>query len=306
MYKGLCVINMKGGVGKTTVAVNLGWEASRRGLKTLVVDLDPQFNASVYLMGEEAYEQDVMRKRGLTIFDIFEQFSSRRDPQRPAPTAKNVIRQVSRHQHGGRLDVIPSQLEFSETLKEPGNKAHLLSAFLSQHASDYDLVVVDPPPTDSMATVAAYLATNYVLIPVRPEFLSSVGFPLLGRSVESFNQQYPGHSLEIVGMFLSNVNTGLPEYAKTEADTQEFARSQNWRFLNREIRFSQSYTRGSREGKPIYGTDYARQTVKEEFAELSGEVFRLMGIEGSSRARRSRTTVNIHPRPRGVNIHPPR
>ena len=302
MYKGLCVINMKGGVGKTTVAVNLGWEAAERGLKTLVVDLDPQFNASVYLMGEEAYEQDVMRERGLTVFDIFEQHTPMRDPQRPLPTANNVVRRVSPSLHGeqldatqsqmeldefwenpserGRLDVIPSQLEFAETLKNPANKAHLLATFLSQHASDYDLVVVDPPPTDSMATAAAYLATNYVLIPVRPEFLSSVGFPLLGRSVESFKGQYPSHSLEIVGMFLSNVNTSLPEYAKTEDDTQEFARSQGWRFLNREIRFSQSYTRGSREGKPIYGTEYARQTVKEEFAELSGEVFRLMGIGG--------------------------
>ena len=300
MYKGLCVINMKGGVGKTTVAVNLGWEAAHRGLKTLVVDLDPQFNASVYLMGEEAYEQDVMQERGLTVFDIFEQHTPMRDPQRPLPTAENVIRRVSRHQDGGRLDVIPSQLEFAETLKNPANKAHLLATFLSQHASDYDLVVVDPPPTDSMATAAAYLATNYVLIPVRPEFLSSVGFPLLGKSVESFKGQYPSHSLEIVGMFLSNVNTGLPEYAKTEADTQEFAMSHGWRFLNREIRFSQSYTRGSREGKPIYGTEYARQAVKEEFAELSGEVFRLMGIGGSPRRRR-RTGINIHPR-RTINI----
>ena len=56
VYKGLCVLNMKGGVGKTTVAVNLGWAAAAAGLKCLVVDLDPQFNASVYLMGTGAYE----------------------------------------------------------------------------------------------------------------------------------------------------------------------------------------------------------------------------------------------------------
>ena len=288
MYKGLCVINMKGGVGKTTVAVNLGWEAAQRGLNTLVVDLDPQFNASVYLMGEEAYEQDVMRERGLTVFDIFEQHTPMRDPQRPLPTAENVIRRVSRHQDGGRLDVIPSQLEFAETLKNPVNKAHLLATFLSQHASDYDLVVVDPPPTDSMATAAAYLATNYVLIPVRPEFLSSVGFPLLGRSVESFKGQYPSHSLEIVGMFLSNVNKGQPEYAKTKADTQEFAMSQDWRFLDREIRSSRSYTRGSREGTAIANTTQAWTEVKNEFSLFADDVFRLMGIEGSPHGRRSR------------------
>ena len=286
MYKGLCVINMKGGVGKTTVAVNLGWFGVANGLKTLVVDLDPQFNASVYLMGARNYERHISGG-GLTVFDIFEEHTPMRDPSRPRPTRDNVVRSVRKYQNGSS-DVLPSQLELAMTLKNPAGKAHLLSTFLSQHASDYDLTIIDPPPTDSMATEAAYLATNYVLVPVRPEFLSSVGFPLLGRSVESFKGQYPSHSLETVGMFLSNVNTGLPEYAKTKADTQEFAMSKGWRFLNREIRFSQSYTRGSREGKPIYGTEYARQTVKEEFAELSGEVFRLMGIGGSSRARRTR------------------
>ena len=297
MYKGLCVINMKGGVGKTTVAVNLGAEAASNGLKCLVVDLDPQFNASAYLMGADVYQEHVMRKRGLTVFDIFEQHTPMRDPQRPLPTARNVIRQVSPHQDGGRLDVIPSQLEFAETLKNPANKAHLLATFLSQHASDYDLVIVDPPPTDSMATAAAYLATNYVLIPVRPEFLSSVGFPLLGRSVESFKGQYPSHSLEIVGMFLSNVNKGqgLPEYTKTKADTQEFARSQGWRFLNREIRSSRSYTRGSREGTSIANTTQAWTEVKNEFSRFADDVFRLMGIEGSSRGRRSRSSAMFNP-----------
>ena len=282
MYKGLCVINMKGGVGKTKVAVNLGWEAAQRGLKCLVVDLDPQFNASVYLMGENAYERDIIENRGLTVFDVFEQHTPMRDPQRPRPTAENVIRSIHTYTYGGaqggRIDVIPSQLELAMTLKNPSGKSHLLSTFISQHASNYDLVIVDPPPTDSMATEAAYLATNYVLVPVYPEFLSSIGFPLLGRSVESFNQQYPGHSLEVVGMFLSKVNRRLPEYQKTKASTQEFAKSRGWRFLEREIRFSQSYTRGSREGTAISNTDHARSAVRNEFSRLAGDVLSYMRL----------------------------
>ena len=282
MYKGLCVINMKGGVGKTTVAVNLGWEAAAGGLKCLVVDLDPQFNASVYLMGENAYERDIIENRGLTVFDIFEQHTPMRDPQRSLPTGENTIRSVRAHGNG-KLDVIASQLELAMTLKQPAGKAHLLSTFLTQHASDYDLVVVDPPPTDSMATEAAYLATNHVLIPVRPEFLSSIGFPLLGRSVESFKQQYPGHSLDIVGMFLSNVNTRLPEYRKTKSATQEFTETRGWRFLEREIRFSQSYTRGSREATPIANTQYAQSPVRYEFSRLANDVFRHMGLQMPTR-----------------------
>ena len=281
MYKGLCIINMKGGVGKTTVAANLGWEAAERGLKCLVVDLDPQFNASVYLMGARDYERHI-RDGGLTVFDIFEEHTPLRDPSRPRPTRDNVVRSVEKYENGC-IDVIPSQLEFAMTLKNPVGKAHLLSTFLSQHASDYDLTIVDPPPTDSMATEAAYLATNYILVPVRPEFLSSIGFPLLGRSVRLFREQYPTRSLDVLGIFLSNVNAtrGRREYEETKAAARSFARSQDWRFLENEIRFSESYPKGSRLRTPIRNTANAKGDVREEFSDFAGEVFRLMGIGGN-------------------------
>ena len=281
MYKGLSVINMKGGVGKTTVAVNLGWEASRRGLKTLVVDLDPQFNASVYVMGEEPYKRDVADGHGMTVYHIFQQdsFSLRDQPQ---PTANNVIR-TARNNSGDRLDVIPSGLELAEVLKEPGSKADLLSTFLRQHASDYDLVVLDPPPTDSMATTAAYYASHYVLVPVRPEFLSSIGFPLLARSVTTFSRR--AHELDMVGVFLTDVlNRNHPEYKKTKEATREFAKEEGWPFLTREIRHSTSYPRSAREGTPIADTRQARNTVKDEFSRFADVVFSHMGL--SRRPRR--------------------
>ena len=279
MYKGLCVINMKGGVGKTTVAVNLGWAAASQGLKCLVVDLDPQFNASVYIMGATTYERYIT-DGGLTVFDIFEEHTPMRDPQRPRPTGDNVIWRRSRGAYnlGGQMHVIPSQLELATTLKNPAGKSHLLSTFLSQYASDYDLVIVDPPPTDSMATEAAYMATNYVLVPVRPEYLSSIGFPLLAQSVRSFKQQYPTHSLDVIGVFLANVRPDRPDYARTLAATQRFATYQGWNFMGREIRFSDSYPRGSREATSIANTDYAKYYVRTEFSDFANEVFGLIDL----------------------------
>ena len=279
MYKGLCVINMKGGVGKSTVAVNLGWEAAAAGLKCLVVDLDPQFNASVYLMGTVAYE-NYITSGGLTVFDIFEEHTPMRDPQRAKPSRDNVIYKSVRYayRYRGQVHVIPSQLELAMTLKNPAGKSHLLSTFLNQYAADYDLVIIDPPPTDSMATDAAYLATNHVLVPVRPEFLSSIGFPLLAQSVRSFKQQYPNHPLDVIGVFLANVRSDRPEYARTKEATTAFANSQSWKFLQHEIRFSDSYPRGSREGSPIADTDYARRDVRQEFRNLAKEVLKEMGL----------------------------
>jgi len=279
MYKGLCVINMKGGVGKTTVAVNVAWRASQRGYRSLVVDLDPQFNSSVYLMGERPYVAHI-QSGGLTIFDIFEQFSPMRDPQRPRPDASNTIYTRVRQPWGARaaLHVIPSQLEFAATLKNPSGKAHLLATFLSKEATDYDLVVIDPPPTDSMATEAAYLASNYVLVPVKPEFLSSIGFPLLDRSVSNFRQQYPTHPLDMVGVFLENVDSSQPEYLLSKNATIDFANAHSWPFLDHEIRFSRSYQRGSRTGSPIFDTRYARWYVAAEFSRLADDVLGRMGL----------------------------
>ena len=230
-------------------------------------------------MGAGAYESHV-KSGGLTVFDIFEEHTPMRDPQRPKPDGGNVICTNVRQSYlyKGDIHVIPSQLELAMTLKNPSGKSHLLSTFLSRHASDYDLVIVDPPPTDSMATEAAYLATNHVIVPVKPEFLSSIGFPLLARSVDSFKQQYPGHPLDVIGVFLANVRSDRPEYGRTKNATTTFAASQTWDYLQHEIRFSDSYPRGSREGTSIINTDYARHEVRREFVDFAKDVFGRMGL----------------------------
>lgn len=290
MYKGLCVANMKGGVGKTTVAVNLGWEAAAIGLKVLVVDLDPQANASIYLMGPDVYV-GYLRDGGLTVFDIFEEHApaSVRDPKKPRPVPSNAIaRAPFRFYYPGTkgeeilpyVHLIPSQLELAATIKNPAGKSHLLSTFLRRYASDYDLVIVDPPPTDSMATEAAYMVSDYILIPVRPERLSSVGFPAIAESVRIFKQEYPNYNLDVLGLFLLRPTSSRWEryYNETKREAQDFADEQGWRFLDREISYSDSYVRGALEVMPIAMTPDARKNVKAQFRNFAREVFGYMGI----------------------------
>src|SRR3972149_5538790 len=72
MSRTVCFVNMKGGVGKTTVLVQLAWGIRRSDRKVLVVDLDPQSNASQYLLGLRRYRQLIDQNRG-TVLNIFEQ-----------------------------------------------------------------------------------------------------------------------------------------------------------------------------------------------------------------------------------------
>ena len=290
MYKGLCVINMKGGVGKTTVAVNLGWEAAARGLKVLVVDLDPQANASIYLMGPDVYA-NYLDEGGLTVFDIFEENApaSVRDPKKPRPNESNAIHAANyRFWYLGTkgeelkrpVDLIPSGLQLAATLKNPAGKSHLLSTFLQRYASDYDLVIVDPPPTDSMATEAAYMAADHILIPVRPERLSSVGFPAIFQSVREFKQEYPNHDLNVLGLFMLRPTLSRWEryYNETKREAREFTDEQGWRFLDREISYSDSYVRGALMNRPIAMTPDARKNVRSQFRNFARDVLGHMGI----------------------------
>jgi len=230
-------------------------------------------------MGPTPY-LDYIKAKGLTTFDIFEESSPARDPQLPKVSKSTAIYQKVTKPWGatGIIHVIPSRLELAYTLKNPGQKAHLLSTFLQNEASDYDLVVVDPPPTDSMATEAAYLACNYVLVPVKPEYLSSVGFPLLDRSISSFKQGYPSHPLDVIGVVLTNVDTSQPEYLKAKDDTKNWAKSKSYPFFGHEIHFSRSYLKGARFGNPIFQTGYARWYVAEEFKKLAAEVLGRIGL----------------------------
>ena len=81
------------------------------------------------------------------------------------------------------VDLIPSRLELAYTLRQPAQKEHLLAEFISEVEHNYDLILFDCPPTESLFTTAAYLASDYILVPVKPEFLSIIGLPLLARSM---------------------------------------------------------------------------------------------------------------------------
>ena len=116
-------INMKGGVGKTTVASQLAHAADQQGLKVLAVDLDPQSNLSHSLLGVEEYVRHVWDNQP-TIVQVFEDYmppSGTDAAPRPIDLSDIALHGIG-YSGNSSLDLIPSHLELSRTLKNPTGK----------------------------------------------------------------------------------------------------------------------------------------------------------------------------------------
>jgi chromosome partitioning protein len=227
MAKTISLINMKGGVGKSILTVNLAWHFAgytNCSKKILVVDLDPQFNASQYLVGVTKYE-NLIRDKKPTIWNIFEQHTK-------TPTGKtqfepkDTIISVVRMRNGGKIDLIPSCLELALSLKNPSGKEYLRRRTLLEN--EYDMILIDCAPTESLLTTAAYLSSEFILVPVKPEYLSTRGLPLLVSSLLDFQEKYEEHYLEISGIVFNAMTYYSPEEERAKEEVKKLAKQEKW------------------------------------------------------------------------------
>ena len=280
----VCVslINMKGGVGKTTLASQIAWYAVMQlDMKVLLIDLDPQANASQSVMSPETWVK-YLDKDGLIVADIFEQFT-------PTGTASGspkkidyskVVYNRATYKDGSRLDIVPSRLELSWTLRNPTGKETLLARFVAKVEENYDLILIDCSPTDSILTDAAYHCSRFILVPIRAEFLASIGFPLLDRSIKAFRLRHEDHLIEVCGLVFNDfvrVNEKR-EHKLARKDVREKATVYKWNIFTNDIPHSDSYFRAAREGMPIDRTKGTHHKVKGEFAAFASEFFGKIGL----------------------------
>lgn len=266
MPKRIAVINMKGGVGKSTLCVNLSWHyaAMKRWAKrVLLVDLDPQFNASQYLLGVARYEREVFKASRPSVWDIFEQATRAPGLRSTGRNLSDAALRAVTFVNGVYIDLVPSQLELSLTLKNPSQKEHLLASFLDSVESNYDLIIIDCAPTESVLTTAAYLSVESILIPVKPEFLSTIGLPLINQSLSDFSRLYR-KQVGVSGICFNHSSDYAPEASTSKSEVRGVARNFGWHVFSEEIPYSRSFPKGAREGSPIFQTSYARSTVASQ------------------------------------------
>jgi len=224
-------MNMKGGVGKTTLAVNVAYGlAWFHGSKVLVVDGDPQFNASTYLMKEKQYLDHINDTKKGTLMDVF-------NPRRPgaARTVPGSARPADRRSMSlsacsftvfdggegyGKLDLIPSTLKMIDVENSQRGTEQRLNLYLKEKASGYDYVIIDCPPTISVFTQAAILASQKYLVPVKPDPLSAIGLPLLEQWLDDYTTDY-GLDVSPIGLVFTLVRGATPRRMKeVMADTR--------------------------------------------------------------------------------------
>ena len=241
----ISVINMKGGVGKTTIAALLARHAARyRQLNVLAVDIDPQGNLSQALMGEQSYRQ-FLNDRSPSIVEVFTGYQP---PAANSPSASALnSADVARVCGPDNLKVIPSRFDFSNNLISALRPdPHVLARLIASNFQDQDLVIIDCAPTESIFTMAAYHASRYILVPVRPEFFATIGFPLLQDSLDTFRRNNRGHQIDVIGVVINNStydggNYGGPEKWKSLQDIRNEAAKNEWHIFNRELGYSRGF-----------------------------------------------------------------
>ncbi len=268
----ISLLNMKGGVGKTTLAVNLAWHMHQKEkCNVLLVNLDPQFNATQYVMDYKAFQAH--RQKAGTVADLLiDQPSLDLRLKKVKNNPRTALHKI-RTSDGKRLDILPSELGLAWVVKNPAQMDYRLEKLLSRIRGDYDYIFVDCAPTDSVLTTMALTASDYLLIPMRPDRFSILGFANLIETIKTFRSNCPDpHEVKVLGIVFTQV-TGTSDVERQAMDElrSEAIKESTHRFSS-SLKYSNSFIRSVRDQTPIFETLYAHANPKSAVGKIADEL----------------------------------
>lgn len=233
----LSVMNQKGGVGKTTTVINLGVCLANKGVKVLLVDLDPQANLTSGLGVEVPTDSpsSITGKdsRSRTIYDVL--------------INERTVREVFLTTRVKNLHVLPSGIELSGAEVEMVSmmsREQILSQALKQIEAEYDLVIIDCPPSLGILTVNALVAADLVLIPIQCEYFALEGLGQIMNTIKLVKSKL-NSDLEIGGVLLTMFDTRTNLSRDVAKEVQQFFGEQVFKtIVPRNIRLSEAPSYG--------------------------------------------------------------
>jgi chromosome partitioning protein len=249
----LAVANQKGGVGKTTTAINLGTALAAIGEDVLIIDLDPQGNASTGLGIDR-------RNRRHSTYDVLTGEANLRD----AIVATAVPRL---HLAPSTMDLSGLELEIGQARDRAFRLRSALTPLNTISGTKYTYVLVDCPPSLNLLTVNAMAAANAILVPLQCEFFALEGLSQLLKTVESVREQL-NPDLTIHGIVLTMFDARNNLSGQVVADVREFMGAKVYdTVIPRNVRVSEAPSYG----KPVLVYDL-KCSGSEAYLRLATEI----------------------------------
>ena len=180
----IAIANQKGGVGKTTTAINLSAALARTKKKVLLVDLDPQGNTSLSFLDQKAIDESV--------YELLTE---------PSANYDNVIK--SSEVLG--LDILPARIslaKFESKVIGEFDAPFRLKDRLDGLTKRYDYIIIDTPPTLGLITVNALVASDYLIIPIQPSYFALEGTDDLLETIDKVKAR-PNPNLQVLGVVIT-------------------------------------------------------------------------------------------------------